>query len=136
MTPPIEMEKLTETECLDLLRTQPIGRIVFTEHAMPAIRPVNFLLDSSDVIIRTAPDAWLRRLGGSIVAFEVDEIDVETRTGWSVVVLGKAEVVTDIDALVRWSEPSHRPWAPGKRDRYLRVRAAEITGRRLVLKAA
>jgi nitroimidazol reductase NimA-like FMN-containing flavoprotein (pyridoxamine 5'-phosphate oxidase superfamily) len=136
MTPSIEIETLDETECLDLLRSQPVGRIVFTENALPAIRPVNFLLEGKDVIIRTSGDAWLPKVGGSVVAFEVDQIYPQTSPGWSVVGLGKAEVVTDIDALVRWSEPAHRPWAPGVRDRFLRIRAGEVSGRRLALKAA
>lgn len=136
MSPPIEMRTLSEDECLDLLRSQPVGRLVFTENALPAVRPVNFLLDGTDVIIRTAPDSWSHRLAGSVVAFEADRIDPDTHTGWSVVVLGTAAVVSDIDSLVRISDPHHRPWAPGRRDRYLRVTAGEITGRRLSLAPA
>ncbi len=128
---PIEMRELSESECLDLLRAELVGRIVFTEKAMPDIRPVNYVLDGRDVIIRTRGDSWARRVADTVVAFEVDHIDNETHTGWSVVLLGTATIVTDIDTLVRVTDFRHRPWAPGHRDRYLRVQTGQLTGRRL-----
>ncbi|PRX48359.1 nitroimidazol reductase NimA-like FMN-containing flavoprotein (pyridoxamine 5'-phosphate oxidase superfamily) [Prauserella shujinwangii] len=133
MLPSIDIEELAEADCLELLRAEPVGRLVFTERALPAIRPVNFVLDGHDVVVRSAPGSWADRLGGSIVAFEVDRIDPATHTGWSVVVLGKVATVTDVDTLVRLSDPRHRPWAPGRHDRYLRIRPGTITGRRLAL---
>ncbi|WP_167176319.1 pyridoxamine 5'-phosphate oxidase family protein [Saccharomonospora amisosensis] len=135
MTPTIEIQNLAEAECLGLMRSQPVGRLVFTENALPAIRPVNYVLDGRDIIVKASPETWISRLAGSVVAFEVDQIDPRSHTGWSVVVLGKAEFVTDIDQLVRLSDPNHRPWAPGRHDRCMRLRAAEITGRRLALAA-
>lgn len=133
MTPTIEIQTLAEAECLGLLRSQPVGRLVFTENALPAIRPVNYRLDGHDVIVRASPETWISRLNGSIVAFEVDQIDPRNHTGWSVVVLGKAELITDIDQLVRLADPTYRPWAGGKHDRCMRLRPGQITGRRLAL---
>ncbi|WP_197320998.1 pyridoxamine 5'-phosphate oxidase family protein [Saccharomonospora sp. NB11] len=131
MSAPVEMQELNEAECLDLLRSEPVGRLVFTERAMPAIRPVNYVLDGRDVIIRTTGDSWSRHVADTVVAFEVDRIDNETHTGWSVVLLGTATVITDVDTLVRVTDFRHRPWAPGRRDRYLRIQAGQFTGRRL-----
>lgn len=133
MTAPVEMRELSEVECLDLLRTEPIGRLVFTEKALPAIRPVNYVLDGRDVIIRATGDSWASRVAGAVVAFEVDRIDGASHTGWSVVLLGTATIITDVDTLVRVSDFHSRPWAPGHRDRFLRIRAGRLTGRRLSL---
>ncbi|MFD8980207.1 pyridoxamine 5'-phosphate oxidase family protein [Streptomyces sp. NPDC059564] len=36
-----------------LLATVSLGRIVFTEHALPAVRPVNHCVDGEDIVIRT-----------------------------------------------------------------------------------
>ncbi len=41
-------------ECLALLATAPSGRLVLTEGALPAVLPVNFLLDPAGIVIRTA----------------------------------------------------------------------------------
>ncbi|EHR60026.1 pyridoxamine 5'-phosphate oxidase family protein [Saccharomonospora cyanea] len=131
MTAPVEMRELSEVECLDLLRTEPVGRLVFTEKALPAIRPVNYVLDGRDVIIRTSADSWASRVAGNVVAFEVDHIDNTSHTGWSVVLLGTATVITDIDTLVRVTDFRDRPWAPGHRDQYLRIQPGQLTGRRL-----
>ncbi|OQO90076.1 pyridoxamine 5'-phosphate oxidase family protein [Saccharomonospora piscinae] len=136
MTTPMEMTTLTEAECLALLSTEPVGRLVFTENALPAIRPVNFVLDGRDVVIRTTADSWARRVADTVVAFEVDHIVPADHSGWSVVLLGTATVLTDIDALVRVTDFRHRPWAPGPRDRYLLIRTGEISGRRLSLAPA
>ncbi|EIE97987.1 pyridoxamine 5'-phosphate oxidase family protein [Saccharomonospora glauca] len=131
ITTPAEMRELSEVECLELLKTEPVGRLVFTEKALPAIRPVNYVLDGRDVIIRTSGDSWARRVADTVVAFEVDSIDHASHTGWSVVLLGTATVITDVNTLVRVTDFRNRPWAPGQRDRYLRIRAGQLTGRRL-----
>jgi Pyridoxamine 5'-phosphate oxidase len=52
--------ELTEEECWALLGSVPLGRVVFTMKAMPAIRPVNHLVDGTTVIIRS-------HLGAAIV---------------------------------------------------------------------
>ncbi|WP_298180272.1 pyridoxamine 5'-phosphate oxidase family protein [Saccharomonospora sp.] len=131
MTAPIETHALTEAECLDLLRTEPIGRLVFTENALPAIRPMHFVLDGRDVLVRTVEDSWARRVVDTVVAFEVDRIDDASHTGWSVVLLGTVTAVTDIDTLVQVTDFRNRPWVPSHRDRYLRIRPGQLTGRRL-----
>lgn len=87
-----------------------LGRIVFTEHALPTARPVNHVLDGGDVVIRTHEGAALtsqaRHAAGTgvVVAYEADAIDPDTRLGWSVVVTGYARLVTDTDELNRIQE--------------------------------
>ena len=132
-----DTDELAPQECLRLLDTVPIGRMVFTEDAVPVAHPVNFLRDGSSVVVRTGPGAKLdaaRR--GDLVAFEADEIDPDTHTGWSVLVVGRAEVVNDIDQLLAVLDLAHRPWVRGRGGHVLRITARRITGRRLVLDGA
>ena len=51
-------------EVFQLLAEAPIGRIVFTDHALPAVQPVNFAMLGTDIIIRTSPESKLRRPSG------------------------------------------------------------------------
>jgi hypothetical protein len=64
-----------------------------------------------------------------VVAFEADELDQDLRSGWSVTVVGHAEPVTDIDALVEIAGTFVSPWVSGRRDHFVRVRTEQMTGR-------
>lgn len=128
-----ELRSLTTRESMALLATVPVGRVVFTHHALPTIRPVNFVMDGASVVLRTGSDGSLAELDQVVVAFEADQIDERTRCGWSVLVLGKAERITDIDQLVRLAGTTTRSWAPAPRDFFLRIPFDMVTGRRLAL---
>jgi uncharacterized protein len=129
-----ELGALTVDECLRMLDTVPIGRMVFTEGPLPAVHPVNFLRHGNSIIVRTGPGSKLdaaRR--GDLIAFEADRVDPDSRTGWSVLVVGRAEVVNDIEQLVAVLDSAHRPWVRGRGAHVLRITAQRITGRRLEL---
>lgn len=93
------LRPLPRERALRLLGTVPMGRIAFTSRAMPAIRPVNHIVDDGRIIIRsqaggsivTATDAER----GSVVSYEADNLDNENRTGWTVMVTGLARIVDD-----------------------------------------
>ena len=128
-----ELRILDHAECLELLRTVTMGRIAFAERGLPAIQPVNFTVDGSNVIIRTSGGGKLAAaVAGAMVAFEADKVDAATRTGWSVVVMGHASLIRDIDQLVALAGPDSHPWAPGRSDHVIRIRSERITGRRVV----
>ncbi|WP_030176498.1 pyridoxamine 5'-phosphate oxidase family protein [Spirillospora albida] len=139
MTPDaIDPLTLGGAECLELLRTAAVGRVVYTDQALPAIQPVNYAMDGDRaLVIRTAPGSKLNAaLRGAIVAFEIDEIDPATRAGWSVTVVGPARAVTqeaEIDRLMRLLPG---PWAPGRRDAFIRIGCRQVTGRILAPAAA
>lgn len=123
---------LEPDECMRLMATAPVGRIVFTEQALPAVQPVNFLVHEGAIVIRTNEGSKLAAAAeGAIVAFEADEIDPATHTGWNVTVVGPASVVSDPDAVAELSALPLQPWAPGVRDRFIRIEAKRVSGRRL-----
>ncbi|MFI7423801.1 pyridoxamine 5'-phosphate oxidase family protein [Nonomuraea sp. NPDC049684] len=126
------LQVLSEEECFLLLSSMPIGRIVFTDRALPAVQPVNFCLDGRSIVIRTATGSKLaaatRR---AVVAFEADDFDAGRRTGWSVTAVGHAREVTDAAELARLAGLPLTTWAPGERDHYIVVEAEQISGRRI-----
>lgn len=134
MNPNDDFHELDRQECLRLLEGAPIGRIVHTRHALPAVLPINFCLDSdSAVLLRTSADSELASaVDGVVVAFEADEVDATTRSGWSVVVTGCATVVTDPAEHARLSLSGPRPWMAIREDVFIRIEAALVTGRQLV----
>ncbi|MET8471775.1 pyridoxamine 5'-phosphate oxidase family protein [Streptomyces sp. NPDC006422] len=124
---------LEREECLRLLAKVPVGRVVYTRHALPAVLPVNFALDTDDsVLVRTSAASELARLvDGVVIAFEADELDVEQHCGWSVVVTGRAEVVTDPVACERLARVGPRSWVVPDGGVFVRIEAALITGREI-----
>jgi hypothetical protein len=127
-----ELEILGQDQCLDLLRTVRVGRLVFTEQALPAVQPVNFRVWQGDIVIRVASGAKLAAaVGNLVVAFETDELDPDLHTGWSVTVVGHAQRITDVGDLVELSGLFLQPGDDGRRDYFVRIRTEKVTGRRL-----
>jgi Pyridoxamine 5'-phosphate oxidase len=127
------IEVLTEGECLRLLATVPVGRLVFHEAGLPAVRLVNFVLDDDAVVFRTSGgQKYGAAVRGDVVAFEADEYDVDTHRGWTVTVVGHAWTVTDPVELDRMAQLALRPWASGPRPHLVRVEIESIHGRRLL----
>ena len=126
------LEVLSEGDCFALLTTAPIGRVVYSDRALPVIVPVNFTLDGDDVVIRTGRRSRLAtHASGHVIAFEVDEIDTASRSGWSVVLTGFLQLVEEPAEVARLERLGLRSWAPSAHDRYLRLRSDLVTGRRI-----
>ncbi|MFC7328088.1 pyridoxamine 5'-phosphate oxidase family protein [Marinactinospora rubrisoli] len=126
------LEVLGRPECLRLLAAAPIGRIVFSDRALPAVQPVNFALHGTDIVVRTARESRLARATrDAVVAFEVDDFDAIARTGWSVMVVGIARAVTDVEELAELAALPLDPWAPGPRPHLIRIETDIVTGRRI-----
>ncbi|MGW1806049.1 pyridoxamine 5'-phosphate oxidase family protein [Streptomyces sp. NPDC002078] len=124
--------ELDSDEALRLLGSVSFGRIVFTRHALPTVRPVNHVLDNGDIVIRTHEGAALTARAGQgvVVAYEADAIDPDTHLGWSVVVTGYAHLVTDSEELARY-QALLSPWVKRTMDYAVRIRPDLITGVRL-----
>ncbi len=124
--------RCSDRECLRLMASVPIGRIVYTRRAMPAVEPVNFALDRGGIVIRTHPGGKLAAaISHAVVAFEADEFDFATHTGWSVTVVGTAQEVTDRAEIARLQNIGLASWVPGTHRHFVRIKPGIITGRRL-----
>ncbi|KUL24688.1 hypothetical protein ADL12_36420 [Streptomyces regalis] len=130
------MVELSRVEALDLLGTVQLGRVAFTDQALPAIRPVNHLVVEGDIIVRTHGGSALlgRALLSEVVAYEADEIDPVTRTGWSVLVTGTATRVADAAELARY-QGLLTPWIEAEMGQVVRIRPEIVSGYRLVRKS-
>jgi nitroimidazol reductase NimA-like FMN-containing flavoprotein (pyridoxamine 5'-phosphate oxidase superfamily) len=125
------LEALTLPECMELLAQCSLGRVAFTERALPAIRPVNYTLVGHQIVLQTDPNGLGRRLDGQVVAFEVDEIDPVAETGWSVVVTGTARLLRSPSDLVRQASVPLVTFAGEGHDARVCIVPGKITGRRI-----
>ncbi|HEY5852541.1 MAG TPA: pyridoxamine 5'-phosphate oxidase family protein [Aldersonia sp.] len=126
------LREIPEAESLRLLASVPFGRVVFSRNALPAIRPVNHVVDGRAVIIRTHLGAAVLSRDGQVVAYEADSLDPLTHLGWSVIVTGVARLVADPDQ-VKLFQRLLRPWVDGaQKDQVIRIGAEIVTGYSLV----
>jgi uncharacterized protein len=133
----IEMLVLPREECLGLLGSNRFGRLaVSMGERAPVLRPVNYLFDESSqsVVFRTARGSGFHALLQSAEAtFEIDGIEERARTGWSVIMSGVPEEVTDPHELSRLDGLDLDSWAPGQKAHWMRIHALTVSGRRIVL---
>lgn len=125
--------ELSYRKCVELLRGTTVGRCAFCTPEGPVIVPVNHRVIDDSIVIRTTPLSQLGTRGwSSLLAYEVDGVDVEARSGWSVVANGPGSLLDDPDelAFVRtFHDPE--PWASGPRFLYVRLRWRTLSGRRV-----
>lgn len=131
-------EELSVEESLALIAQAEVGRIGFTGRFGPVVLPVNFKLLGGAVIIRTEQYGALGEdlrtgIAGADykVAFEIDDFDRETRTGWSVLVQGGVHHVDDEAERASLLGVGVEPWAGGERALFLRISPTRVTGRRI-----
>jgi hypothetical protein len=128
------MEELTRPQSMELLGSVPVGRIVFTHHALPAIRPVNHLVADELIIVRATDAAAISAAAeyrGTLVAYEADALDPVRRVGWSVIVIGTARQVTDPVVAARYRRLLD-PWIAGPTDDVISISTDMVHGYRLV----
>ncbi|MBO0691633.1 MAG: pyridoxamine 5'-phosphate oxidase family protein [Acidimicrobiaceae bacterium] len=126
-------EELDQAECLALLATVNVGRVGVSSQALPAILPVNFILNGHDILFRTVPGTKLHAAHtGAVVAFEADQLGPATTENWSVLVRGIAEEVTDPTQRAELERLVPDSWAfEGGADYLVRIPAIIISGRRI-----
>ena len=128
-------QSLDRDEAMRLLASVDYGRVVFTLNALPAIRPVNHLVDDDQIIIRTRLHTAISTVvraadPGLVVAYEADSFDSERRVGWSVVATGRARTVDDPDECSRYKQLLH-PWV-NHADAVLAISPDVLTAFRIV----
>ena len=127
--------EIPRAECLELLAGSQFGRVAISRgDDAPIIRPVNFVFDrrSQSVVFRTMSGTKLHGLvHAREAAFEIDGIDSDGRTGWSVVISGVAEQIESPSEIRRLLKLGLEVWAPGDLSYWARVRARTVSGRRI-----
>ena len=127
------LEILAPPVCWGLLRKEQVGRLAFTSSGRPEILPINYAVDGETIVFRTEKGTKLDAVaGGAEVAFEVDRTSAAGVGSWSVVVKGTATVVDEPAMVAHFEELGLHPWAYGEKPHWVRVRAREVTGRRIL----
>lgn len=124
--------ELPHDECLQLLTTHAVGRVAWNGPQSPTVLPVNFVVDGDEIWFRTnAHSSLSQEVDDLPVAFQVDDVDEFTRSGWSVLVRGTAHVVYDTARVPRtW--PGLETWPAGAHALHVVIEPEQVTGRRLV----
>lgn len=123
---------ISDSECRVLLKLGEIGRVVVSVDALPAAFPVTYRVVDDAVVFRTGDGSKLSAaLRHAVVAFEVDEIDPDRRVGWSVLVVGRAGLVTDREQIARLDKAGIDSWFTNAGPAYVRISVDRISGRRL-----
>ena len=128
-TDDIGIDVLDADQCLLFLRGASVGCLALPTVGAPELRPVNFVVDGGSIVIRTGEgqilEAARRGLAASFLIYGIDPLE---HTGWSVSVTGKLSQ-RETNAL---SLSLHlRPWASGRKDRFVKLFLSQITGRRI-----
>ena len=119
-------------ECLQLMASVPVGRVIYTRRALPAVELVNFALDQGDIVIRTDRSGKLAAAArGAVVAFETDCLDAARQAGWSVTAIGPSREVTDPEEIGQLQKIGLSSWAPGVREHFIRISPVIMNGRYL-----
>ena len=127
------LELLSDEESWSLLEQGTVGRVGVTMGSLPAIFPVNYRVIDGAIVFRTAPGSKLSAAaGGSVVAFEVDDYEAATRSGWSVLAVGPASVAGGLELTMKVIAAKLEPFADGQRTSIVRIEPTFVSGRRLV----
>jgi nitroimidazol reductase NimA-like FMN-containing flavoprotein (pyridoxamine 5'-phosphate oxidase superfamily) len=125
-------EIVGRAECLGLLTAAGVGRVIYTENALPAAHPVTYTLVGEEVFFRTGSRTKAAAASkGAVFAFQVDDIDFDDRSGWSVLGVGQAYEVTDSGQLADLDRHVPRPWLPDHDDYTIGIVLSQLTGRRV-----
>jgi hypothetical protein len=128
----LALEHLSPDECMRLMGSVPVGRIVYTRQALPAVELVNFALVDGDIVIRTSAEGKLAAATrGAVVAFEADAVDLDGHVGWSVAIVGQARAVTDGEEIRCLERVALTSWVPGPGGHFIRISPSIVNGRRI-----
>jgi nitroimidazol reductase NimA-like FMN-containing flavoprotein (pyridoxamine 5'-phosphate oxidase superfamily) len=132
-----QLAELAQDECIRLLALTRFGRLAVSPpdwRTPPIIRPITYVFDrsSQSIVFRSARGSkFTALLLSGQAAFEIDGTDPEAETGWSVIVQGPIEEIINTAELHRLERLELRPWAPGDKPHWIRIRANVVSGRRI-----
>ena len=134
----VRIQELTEQECLTLIAGGGIGRIAYAGRYGQTVLPVNYELLDNTIVFRTGEDSPLEedlqtgiRHAEFQVAFEIDEINVAEKDGWSVLIQGPAHHIDSDAERAAARQTGVQPWSGGAKEHYIRIVPTRITGRRI-----
>ena len=128
--PTSEIRELPEERCWELLAQHDVGRLAVSVMNRPDIFPVNYVVADESIVVRSAPgQKFAAATLGTAVAFEVDALDEATKTGWSIVCKGPAESIENLAEWIEAQDLDIDNWAPGSKQRFLRIVPESVTGR-------
>lgn len=120
---------LSHEECMRRLGERSVGRISVTSRALPVIVPVNYVLTGRTIVFRTEPGGMLANAtDDTVVAFEVDDLADDGRSGWSVLAVGVAQHV-DGSREVRAVESAVSSAVGDGRDLFISITIGQLSGR-------
>jgi hypothetical protein len=87
-------EDLDEKECLRLLGSAEVGRLGYTQAALPAIQPVTYSLEDGALVMPADPGSpSVAAICGAIVVLAVDSFGAGECDVWAVTVVGPTHLV-------------------------------------------
>ena len=128
------LRQIPAAECLRLLRSVPVGRIIFTRSAMPAAEPVKFAVIRGRIIIRVNAGSPLSpALSHTVVAFQADYLDYANNRGWTVTAVGNAREVTDLSEITSVRGTGLETWAAAEDDQFFAITPEIMSGQVLLV---
>ena len=129
---PDRVEPLERDECVRRLEAHGVGRIGVVAHGGVAIFPVNYVVAGDSIVVRVRQDGVIEKgTHSAAVAIEIDHADSVYHEGWSVLVQGHCEHVSDPDEIAALDHLPLLPWGGSERDLYLRVAMESVSGRHI-----
>lgn len=126
------LEVLPQVACWRHLKQEEVGRVGVVVDGYAEMFPVNYVMDCDHVIFRTNRGTKLAAIDDNArVTFQIDGVDLEHHTGWSVQIRGRARWLSNVEQLHRLRELPLEPWAQGDRSEYVRIIPMSMTGRRV-----
>jgi nitroimidazol reductase NimA-like FMN-containing flavoprotein (pyridoxamine 5'-phosphate oxidase superfamily) len=132
------VERLDEAECMELLGTGRIGRLIYNSRYGPVALPSEYKIHEGSIIFRTYRTTFTEedlRTGIAHaeyqVAFEADQTDPEAREGWLVLVLGTAHHIDTAAERASIADVGLKSWVEGEPEHFIRVDPIRVAGQRL-----
>jgi hypothetical protein len=132
------LDPLDEAECWELLAGGGLGRLVYSSGHGPTALPVVYMTDGESIVLGTwDPVLFDEDLRTGIaqaeyeVAVEADQIDVDARTGWVVLLRGAAHHLDAEAERAPFIDAGLEPWIEGVPAHFIRVNPASIWGNRI-----
>ena len=126
--------ELGSDDCLMLLAGVPLGKVVYTRDVLPAVRPVNHVVRDGEIIIGAGASPWLTKMvrarDKAVLGYQADEIDQNSHHGWTVLVVGYAQIIDDPDRIAKYA-PLVQSWTRTVNDALITIEPDLVTGMRI-----